>query len=561
MFAQTRLPEVADRATVNIVTNALHNIAQEMGINLLRSARSTIIREARDMSCALLDNQGRIVAEAEHVPVQMSSLTLPLRSCLTKHPIESVEPGDVFITNDPFAGGQHLQDIILFSPIFINETVFAFAGSIAHHIDIGGGSAGLTFDAREMYQEGLRFPSMKVKGRDFAPGGLIHDLVFGNFREPQTTTGDLRAQLAANFTGWRRLENLVTKFGAETIEDCFNESLMYSERLTRQAILKIPNGTYESEDQIDSGVFSDKPIWVRLHLTVEDEELRLDFAGTDPQVPEFLNVPLGSTVSAAQSAVKMILSSGGHHIPANDGSSRPVRLEVPYGTLLNPAPPAAVRARMCGAYRVFDAVLRAFQKAIPERVPALGFHVNTTSGFSRFADGQFRIFIEDIGGGWGATPVADGADMLDAPLSNCKITPIEALELDHPYLMVRRYELLPDSGGAGRFRGGLGSVREYEVMEEGVRFFGYADRHRFPPSGAQGGRDGTCGSFKRVAGDRVDILPSKIATSVRPGERIQVVAGGGGGFGDPVRRAPADWERDLRLGKATKQDFPPREKI
>jgi N-methylhydantoinase B len=552
---------LADRATVNIVTSSLHNIAQEMGINLLRSARSTIIREARDMSCALLDNQGRIIAEAEHVPVQMSSLTLPLRSCLAKHPIETIEPGDVFITNDPFAGGQHLQDIILFSPIFIDGTVFAFAGSIAHHIDIGGGSAGLTFDAREMYQEGLRFPSMKVKAnRDFGPGGLIHDLVFGNFREPQTTTGDLRAQLAANFTGSRRLENLTAKFGTETIADCFNETMVYSERLTRQAILKVPNGTYESEDQIDSGVFTDQPIWVRLRLTVEDKDLLLDFAGSDAQVPEFLNVPLGSTVSAALSAVKMILSSGGYHIPANDGSSRPVHLDVPYGTLLNPAPPAAVRARMCGAYRVFDAVLRAFQKAIPERVPALGFHVNTTSGFSRFANGQFRIFIEDIGGGWGGTPVGDGADMLDAPLSNCKITPIEALELDHPYLMVRRYELLPNSGGAGQFRGGLGSIREYEVMDEGVRFFGYADRHRFPPSGAQNGEDGTCGSFKRVAGSTVETLPSKIAIPVARGERIQVVAGGGGGFGDPSRRAAADHERDLQHGKATNPDVAHREK-
>lgn len=547
MIGATRV----DAATVNIITSGLHSIAEEMGVNLLRSARSTIIREARDMSCALLDRSGRIVAEAEHIPVQMSSLTLPLRSCLAKHPVESLRARDVFVTNDPFAGGQHLQDITIFSPIFVGEEVVGFAGSIAHHIDIGGGAAGLTFDAREMYQEGLRFPQMRVRESDFAPGGVIHDIVFGNFREPATTIGDLRAQLAANFVGAQRLRGLVTKYGLDTILTCFEESLQYSERLVRAAIREIPNGEYHSEDRIDSGVFSPDPITIRLRMVVEDEEILLDFAGTDPQVPEFLNVPLGSTVSSTLSAAKMVLSSGGRHIPANDGCYRPFRIEVPFGSVLNPAPPAAVRARMCGAYRAFDAVLLAFAKAIPGRVPALGFHVNTTSGFSQFRDGRFRIFIEDLGGGWGGTPEADGADMLDAPLSNCKITPAEALELDHPYLLLRRYELLPDTGGRGRQRGGLGSVREYEVRGEGVRYFAYADRHRFPPLGAEGGEPGSRGSFVRIHGDEVEQLPSKVGLDVSVGDRIRVVVGGGGGFGRPSERPHEAVEYDLLEGKLT----------
>ena len=539
-------------ATTNIIMSALHSATEEMGANLLRSARSTIIREARDMSCALLDVKGRIIAEAEHVPVQMSSLMLPLESCLAKFPVSALHPNDVLITNDPFAGGQHLQDIILFSPIFHGTEVVAFAGSIAHHIDIGGGSAGLTFDAQEFYQEGLRFPAMRLRAdRDFARGGVMYDLVFGNFREPETTIGDLRAQLAANHTGTQRVLALVEKYGVSTVLCSFSDALDYSERLTQAAIRQVPNGVYESEDRVDRGVFSPQPITVRLRLTVEDEALFLDFSGTDPQVPEFLNVPLGSTVSTGRSAVMMILSGMLRQIPANEGCYRPIRIEVPYGCVLNPAPPAAVRARMCAAYRVFDAILLAFHQAIPARMPALGFHVNTTAGFSRKKDGSFRIFIEDIGGGWGGSPAGDGADMLDAPLSNCKITPVEALELDHPYLRVHRYELLPDTGGAGKFRGGLGSVREYEVLVDVVQFFAYADRHRTAPRGVGGGLEGTCGAFRRVRGETVEELQDKISIPVDLGDRIQVVVGGGGGFGMPALRAKDAIERDLRLGKLT----------
>lgn len=540
-----------DAATVNIVTSALHSIAEEMGVNLLRSARSTIIREARDMSCALLDREGRIIAEAEHIPVQMSSLSLPLRSCLEKHPVGTLRPGHVFITNDPFAGGQHLQDITLFSPIFVDGELVAFAGSIAHHIDIGGGAAGLTFDAREFYQEGVRLTQLLVDESDFASGGVVHGIVFGNFREPATTIGDLRAQLAANFVGRERLTALMEKYGTATVLDCFTAVLDYSERLMRRAIGQIPDGEYRSEDRIDGGVFDDRPITVRLRMVVEGDGILLDFAGTDPQVPDFLNVPLGSTVSSSLSAAKMLLSSGGRPIPANSGCYRPFTIEVPYGSVLNPAPPAAVRARMCGAYRTFDAVLLAFAKAIPDRVPALGFHVNTTSGFSHFRDGQFRIFIEDLGGGWGATPLSDGADMLDTPLSNCKITPTEALELDHPYLRLLRYELLPDTGGTGRHRGGLGSVREYEVLDEGVQYFAYADRHRFAPAGSAGGADGARGGFFRVRDGVSEQLPTKVGTPVRRGDRIRVVVGGGGGWGDSALRSADEIDRDVREGKVT----------
>ncbi|MDQ7828035.1 MAG: hydantoinase B/oxoprolinase family protein [Armatimonadota bacterium] len=546
-----RMTGLVDPATVTILQHALHRIAEEMGVNLLHAARSTVIREARDCSCALLDAQGRIIAEAEHIPVQMSSLSLPLTACLRK--FGTITPGEVFVINDPFQGGQHLQDIIIFTPVFVDGELLGFAGSIAHHVDIGGASAGLTFDATETFQEGLRLPGLRLNAdRDFAPGGIFYDFVAANVRAPQTTIGDLRAQLAANHVGATRLQELARQYGLSTLRLGIEATLDYAERLIRQGIAGIPDGVYRAEDVIDSGVFTRHPIPIRVTLTVQGSDLLVDFTGTHPQVPEFINVPLGSTYSTTYSVIKMALSSGGRRIPANAGCYRPIQILVPEGSLLNPTPPFAVRARMCGAYRIFDAVLLALAQAMPDRVPALGFHVNTTSGFSRFADGRYWIFIEDLGGGWGGTPVGDGADGLDAPLSNCRVTPVEALELDHPYLRVERYALLPNSGGAGKFRGGLGAVREYRVLADGVEFFGYADRHRFPPRGLAGGGDGTCGAFRLIRRGRGRRLPSKIKCPVQPGDLVQVRLGGGGGYGPPLERDPARAQEDVRLGKVTR---------
>lgn len=539
-----------DVVTLNVLIHAFHAVAEEMGINLLRSAKSTIIREARDCSCALFDAQGRIVAEAEHIPVQMSSLSLPMRACLRKH--EPITPGEVFLTNDPFIGGQHLQDITIFTPIFSGRSLIGFAGSIAHHVDIGGGAAGLTFDATEFYEEGLRFSAMKLNlARDFGQKGTFYDIVHSNFREPETTWGDIQAQLAANELGRRRILELSTRYGAGEVIRYMAATMDYSERMMRGAIEQIPDGVYEGADQIDDGVFFDEPIPIRVKITVEGGEMNVDFTGTAPQVKEFLNVPLGSTYSSTYSSIKMALTAGRETIPANDGCYRPIRIDVPYGSILNPAPPAAVRARMCGAYRLFDAILIALQKALGDRIPAPGYHANTTSGVSQFKDGAFSIFIEDIGGGWGGNPEHDGADMLDAPLSNCIITPIEAVELDHPFLMVRRYELLPDTGGPGAHRGGLGSVREYEVLEEGAEFFGYSDRHRFPPPGAAGGRPGSRGAFRVIRQGEEIILPSKARFKLRKGDVVRVIVGGGGGFGDPATRPIAAVLCDLREGKIT----------
>lgn len=459
------------------------------------------------------------------------------------------------MTNDPYNGGQHLQDIIIFWPVFYKGELIAFSGSIAHHIDIGGASAGMTYDATEYYQEGLLMPSLKVNvARDFRKGGLLHDLFRANFREPTTTLGDIKAQLAADLTGERRLVELVEKYGLDTVKDCMAASIDYSERLMRAAIKAMPDGEYEATDKLDDGVFSPEPIPIKLKLTIDGSDIKLDFSGTSSQRKEFINSPLGSTLSTIYSCVKMVASRfSGVKIPANEGINRPIKATLESGSLLNPTPPAPVRARMSTCYRVFDSILMAFQKAVPEKMPALGFHVNTTSGLSHFSEGKYRIFIEDIGGGWGGTPEGDGADFVDTPLSNCKITPIEAIELDHPYMRIERFELLPDSSGHGKYRGGLGMVRQYRVLEDGVEFFGYADRHKFAPMGANGGGDGTPGSFSIIRGGSSIRLPSKIKHKLERGDIMSVVAGGGGGWGDPHKRPPELIEEDIIEGKLTEE--------
>jgi N-methylhydantoinase B len=539
----------ADAATLTILIGTFDSIAGDMGENLVQSARSTLIREARDGSCALLRADGDIIAQAQHIPVQMCSLSVPLRACLERH--GELGPGEAFLTNDPFAGGQHLQDLIIFTPVFADGRVVAFAGSIAHHVDIGGGSAGMTYDATEYYQEGLRFTSCKIDlARDLRPGGLLHDVMAANFRQSDVGLADLQAQLAANHLGVRRFEALIEKYGLDLLEGGIDDALAYSERRMREAIWALPDGRYSAEDFVDGGVFDDTPIRVHVTLVVEGSEIAVDFAGTDPQVQEFLNVPYGSTVSTTLSAIKMALDPD-NGIPANAGCFRPITLHVPDGCFVNPRPPAATRARMCGAYRIFDSVLAALQQVMPGHVPAQGYDVNTTVGFSHYEHGRYRIFIEDIGGGWGATPSHDGADMVDTPLSNCKITPVEALERDHPFLRVERYALLPDSGGAGAHRGGLGMERVFRVLADDVTFFGYADRHLRSPAGSAGGRSGTRGRFERVDGQGTERLKSKCSLPVVKGDAIHVVAGGGGGFGAPAGRARDALLADVRSGKVT----------
>ena len=536
-----------------VISQGIIAAAREMGAKLIRSAYSTIVREAQDASAALLDREGNVVAQAELIPMQLGPMKMTFVPCAKTHPVDSLKPGDFYITNDPFNGGQHLPDVFIFSPVFFEGEVIGFGASVAHHLDLGGGAPGLNADASDIYQEGLQIPpSCYNMERDWN-GGPFERLVAANIRVPQLTIGDFNAQFAANAIGGLRLKQLASKFGRNAVLEAMAELLDYSERRVRASIAAIPDGLYEGEDAVDDDGLDDRPLPVRAQVRIEGDQLEIGFEGSAGQVARNLNCPFSSTVSAALACVKSVLTSA--DVPFNEGVKRPFRITAPYGSLLNPKPPAPVRARMEPAYRVFNAVMKALAKAVPDRVIACGFDTTAVFALSHLTDDGYRVYVEIFGGGYGASVGADGCDAVDSPLSNCSNTPVETLDMEYDYFRVVDYALLPGSAGAGRSRGGLGFTRAYEITRDDVIFAIYADRFRIAPAGLFGGNDGARG-FCSILRDG-DIIPvsSKAGMTLRRGDLLAIHTGGGGGYGNPSERPRSAIERDLAEGLATRESI------
>jgi len=537
-----------DPALFNIVTNNLLAIAREMSADLLRSAYSTVIREAADASTFLADAQGRIIAQSQNIPLHMNSVSPALKGALKRIDPNELTEDDVIILNDPYSGGQHLSDIYLFSPVFWEGRLVAFSGSVGHHVDLGH-SPGFNLYARDIFEERMRFPPIKFSlSRDWN-GGLLEQLIRANIRIPDDTIGDINAQLTANETGRRRLHNLFERYGASQIMEIFERFLDYTESAMRKSIREVPDGVYIGEDQADDDGINDSPVVIRVKLTIKGDELSVDFTGSSPQVKTAINVPWASTVSSTYSAIKMILSDS--LIPVNDGTYRPISIFAPKGSVVNPVEFAPVEGRNVLVMRIFQAILRAFVQAIPERVPAPGYDQRTELDMHWRGD-KFYAISEQLGGGYGAGPANDGADQLDDPLGNCKNTPVEALEIAAPFLRVTRYELRTDSGGAGKTRGGLGAVRCYEFLQDDVHVSVYSDRFKYPARGLFGGHDGACAYLKVTrAEDRVEYMPAKGSTVVNKGDILEMATGGGAGYGDPKERPRELLKRDIERKKVS----------
>ncbi len=521
-----------------VISQSLAAAAREMGAKLVRSAYSPIVREASDCSAALLDRHGNVVAQAELIPMQLGPISETFRACAERVPVEQLTERDFYINNDPFHGGQHLPDVFLFTPIFFEGRLVGFGASVAHHLDLGGGAPGLNMAASDVYQEGLRFPPSRYNlDRDWN-GGPLEELVRANIRVPDLTIGDFNAQFAANEFGALRLRELCAKYGVERVEAAMAELLDYSERRVRAAIAAVPDGTFEGEDAADADGLRDEPLLIRAKVTIAGDSITVDFAGTCAQVPFNLNCPLSSTYSATLSCLKSVLTSA--DIPFTEGTKRAFTIKVPYGSILNPKPPAPVRARMTTAYRAWNAVMRALSQAVPERVIASGFDTTHITCLSRLDDEGYRIYLEVFGGGYGASARADGADGIDSPLSNCSNIPIEALDMDYPFFRVEHYGLWPGSGGAGRHRGGEGVCRAYRILEDGVLYASYSDRFKIAPWGLFGGRPGRCAeAYLERQGERMS-LAANGSHVLRKGDLLVVRTGGGGGYGAPEARAAAE---------------------
>ena len=525
---------VVDPITAEVIRNKLEGIANEMELTLLKSSFSPIVKEGLDTSASLFTADGETLAQACAIPVHLATLIPAIKSMLERFPLETMREGDAYILNDPYCGGTHLPDIALMTPVFHRGRVIALSATMTHHGDVGGYSPGsLPTNATEIYQEGLRIPPLKFREAGEYNETLVA-LLRQNSRLPDTLMGDLNAQLAACNVGARRLRELADTHGADLIA-IFEDLLDRSEAMTRDALRRIPEGTYRYVDHMDNdGIDLERPLRVEVAVTVRDGTIDFDLTGTSPQVKGPMNcVPSGSQ-AAAYYAVRVLTDPT---IPTNGGCFRPVTLNLPRGSLANPEEPAPVNARTSTIKRIATSMVSALADVLPDRVaaPAAGTLLVVAFG-GRRSDGTRYIVGELIAGGSGASDDADGVDVIDTDASNCMNLPAEALEMEAPLRLVR-VELRRDSGGAGEFRGGLGVVREYEVLADDVSFTHRGERHYSAAGGLNGGGEGASARSRILRADgRTEEIPSKALTVLNRGDRVIVETPGGGGYGDPRAR-------------------------
>ncbi len=550
-----------DPIELEIFKNIYHSIAEEMGAALRRTAFSPNIKERRDYSCAVFDAHGEVIAMGDHMPVHLGSMPMSVRSAIESIPLG---PGDVAMLNDPFRGGTHLPDITLVAPVYMRhrrrgQDALATAGegagpmqnqrgkspdfyvaSRAHHADVGGtypGSMGL---CREIYQEGLRIPPVRI----MHAGKMERDvlaLLLNNVRTPNEREGDLGAQIAACHTGAERLREVCARYGLERAQSASRKLLDYSEQMMRAFLAQVPQGTYRAEDFMDSDGISNRPVRIVVAVKFQPSRGRVarghafavDFTGSDPQVQGSINAVEAITYSACFYVFRCLLAED---VPATSGLMRPIRVIAPSGTMVNARPPAAVAGgNVETSQRIVDVLLRALAQAVPERIPAAasGTMNNLTIGGMDPRTGEPFAYYETIAGGMGARPTKAGVSGVHTHMTNSLNTPAEALEYSYP-LRVRQYSLRPGSGGGGRYRGGDGIVREIEVLTEAEVTL-LADRRALGPWGLNGGADGLTGdaSVIRVDGS-MEKLSGKSNVRLSKGERIRIGTPGGGGWGNQI---------------------------
>ncbi|GKZ16220.1 hydantoinase B/oxoprolinase family protein [Haladaptatus sp. T7] len=527
-----------DAVTLEIMRNQFEGVAEEMGQVLITSSYSPNIKERRDCSTALFDAEGRLVAQAEHIPVHLGAMPEAVTTVLDYDP----EPGDVFVLNDPFEGGTHLPDVTMVSPVTVDGEVLGYAVSRAHHADVGGMTPGsMPAGAREIYQEGIRLPPVRLVN-----GGEVNEdvmsLLLANVRNPGERRADIRAQIAANDRAEDRLRDLVSEHGRNRVVAAFDAVISYSRDRLLAELSELPNGTYSARDVLEGDGVTDEDIPIEVAVTIRDEGISVDFAGTAPQVAGNVNAPLAVAKSAVYFVIRCVTDP---EIPPNGGCYDPISVSVPDGSLLNPRPPAAVvGGNVETSQRVTDVVFAALAHAVPNRVPAGGQGTmnNLTIGSRDGGDDGFTYY-ETIAGGFGGRPTKDGMDGVQVGMTNTLNTPVESLEAEYP-LFVEEYALRENSGGRGRFRGGLGIVRSVTVETDATVSL-LTERRRVAPRGIAGGADGLRGE-NEIDGESV---PAKTTRDVTDGTTVTVLTPGGGGHGSAAKRDPDAIETDRNDGK------------
>ena len=546
-----------DTVTVEVVRNLLMSVAEETYGIIVRSAYSTNMKERRDVCTAVIDPEGNSVAQVESLAALLGSMLSVVPNIYEKFGRDSIRPGDMFIANDPYhGGGNHLPDIVIAAPAFSGEKLIGWIANIAHHSDIGGKVPGSTSgDADSLFQEGIRIPVIRIRqGGELIPS--VMDLLLDNTRVPQEREGDLTAQMSANLIGIQRLQEAYDRYG-DTLIDCMEELVAYSERRVRAVVSALPDGEYSYTDYVDGcGEKYPDPLPICVKVTVAGENLTFDFTGTAQQIKAPINVPYPCTKAAVFFSVKALM---GDDIPANEGINRAVRIIAPKGCIVNPTEPSPIGAQIDCQQRIPDAIFGALAPIFPDTVVTAGNGACTTTilaGDGAIGTDSVFIFHEVIAGGGGASLQSDGLSGVQVNMTNTSNMPIEATEMEFTKILARKYELKEDTGGAGERRGGLGIERELEILQDNVLYTGLGDRHKFHPWGLAGGQEGGSGAFYRVRAKDGSVTRMGHKTTSLPlekGDIIRVITPGAGGYGNPLRRPAEAVLRDVMEKKVSVQ--------
>jgi N-methylhydantoinase B len=542
-----------DPIQLEIISNGLRSIADECYVALMKSAYSTNIKERHDHSTAIMDSKGRLVVQAENsLPIHLGSMKGLIGALLDKIPLDQMTDGDIFVANDPYAaGGTHLPDVNLAMPVFLNGSVFCFICNIAHHADVGGMAPGsMAGGMSEIYQEGLRIPVVR-----FFRGGELNrdvvDILLLNARLPDERRGDYFAQVAACRLGARRMTEMLDRYGGDTLDATFDGMISRTASRMRAGLEGIPAGRYTFEDVMDDDGLGTVQIGIRLAIEVgatAPGSIRFDFAGSSPQVRGNINMTANATQAAVLYTLKCLLDPD---VPNNQGLMDVVEIAAPKGTIVNAAFPAAVAARANTCQRVVDIILGALAPVLPDLVVAAANGANTTAVFygrDPVRDREY-LYFETLGGGFGGRFAKDGKDGVQAHITNTSNLPVEAIEMEYP-LLVEEYGLIPDSGGPGRHRGGLGIRRTIRPIGHVATFSGQGERFTNSPWGLFGGGAGGRGGFRRISRGAMHELPTKpVGVAIEPDDRLMIQTPGGGGYGPPEQRDQELLKEDALSGK------------
>lgn len=540
-----------DPITLEVIRNRLDSIAEEMEITLLKSSYSSIVKEGLDASSALFTPEGECIAQATSIPVHLGTLIPAVRSILTTFSPAEIRAGDIYIMNDPYSGGTHLPDIVIVVPILHQGTVVALGCTMAHHQEIGGKTPGsVPTDATEIFQEGLVIPPLRFY-REGKPDESLHQLLRRNVRIPDVVFGDLRAQIAAGQVARRRVEALINDYGVGVVSEAMNTLLDRAEQMTRAKLSSIPDGSYSFFDYLDNdGIDLERRIKIQATITIRGSDFHVDFTGTSPQV----RGPLNAVPSAAYSCVYYVVRAiTDPHIPNNSGCYRPITIHLPEGCLLNPRHPAPVNARTATMKRTAEVLLGALVEALPEKIPAAssGQLLVMSLGGMDPRNQQNYVTSELGAGGMGARSDRDGVDVVETDVTNCMNIPVEAIELDYP-IRILRNRFWQDSGGPGRYRGGLGFEKIFQAVRGEVTISHRGERFFTQPWGLWGGlaAPSSRAIIRRKTGLEEPIASKQVFT-LHAGEELHVFVTGGGGYGDPLTRKPELVWQDVVDGKVS----------